>query len=269
MTINAPIRGSTSMSRLLQIYYLYTWQSTCSSIGPPQCLGSNWFIICIHDNQYAHPCVHPSVKALTDLLFVYMTINAPIRGSIPVSRLLQIYYLYTWQSTRPSVGPPQCRGSYRFIICIHDNQHAHPWVHPSVTALTDLLFVYMTTRPSVCPYQCQGSYRFIICIHDNRHAHPCVHTSVKALIQIYYLYTWQSTRPSVGPYQCQGSYRFIICIHDNQHAHPCVHPSVKALICLLFVCMKINMPIRGSTPVSGPNIFIICIHVHENKHAHQ
>jgi hypothetical protein len=47
-------------------------------------------------------------------------------------------------STRPSVGPPQCQGSYRFIICIHDNQHAHPCVHTSVKALTDLLFVYMT-----------------------------------------------------------------------------------------------------------------------------
>jgi hypothetical protein len=108
-------------------------------------------------SQHARPCVHPIVKALIDLLFVYMTINTPIRGSTPVSRLLQIYYLYTWQSTRPSVGPPQCHGSYRFIICIHDNTPIRVSIPVSRLLQIYYLYTWQSTRPSMCPYQCQGS----------------------------------------------------------------------------------------------------------------
>jgi hypothetical protein len=148
---------------------------------PYQCPGSYRFIICIHDNQRAHPCVHTSVQALTDLLFVYMTINTPIRVSIPVSRLLQIYYLYTWQSTRPSVCPYQCQGSNTDLLFVYMTINTPIRVSIPVSRLLQIYYLYtwQSTRPSVGPPQCQGSYRFIICIHDNQRAHPWVHLNVK------------------------------------------------------------------------------------------
>jgi hypothetical protein len=144
------------------------------------------------------------------------------------------------------VGPYQCQGSDRFIICIHDNQHAHPWVHPSVTALTDLLFVYMTTRPSMCPYQCQGSYRFIICIHDNRHAHPCVHMDPRMDVSIV-MYT---NNKSGRALTLGWTHRWVCLFSCASIQIMWVHLNVKALTDLLFVYMTIHMLIYRSTPVS-------------------
>jgi hypothetical protein len=136
LTLVSPIRGSTSMSRLLQIYYLYTWQSTRPSVGPPQCQGSYRFIICIHDN-----------RAVT-LGWTYWWACLFSCASIQIINMLEPWHWGGPTDGRVE-GPSQCHGSYRFIICIHDNQHAHPWVHLNVKALTDLLFVYMTINTPI------------------------------------------------------------------------------------------------------------------------